>query len=213
MLIADCFPEITEDSTKYSIPFQSLGITTNLDMSKVYFAIIYKILGNQLHELLVSANNSLTLLSNSVPLLSKQKLKLENEWIVDIVNPYLTDLNLKINIIFKTIDNNLILIPLLSPDINGVINWNLTHVLIYKDSNFLNNWDNINLKVFINYLLNIGLYYRNQNSWIMRYSLDSIENYDDTGNLSISSYYRFYITFSLIAQETLITSLHAEEIV
>jgi len=195
--LLDYFPELTEDSEKYLIPLNSVNLST-FSNSKVYFALLNKILSYSLKELRISASDySRALLTEAVPLISINRFNPTIEYHSAIENVYSTFAEeFAVRIQFKIIAVSTLLEKSFTIPVNfyEVLNWNSTHIFIYKIVNYYPNWNTISGSQLLTYLLHMGLLFRLNQAFSLFYNATPITVFED-GVMVSRTEFRFFATF------------------
>lgn len=159
------FPDAVVDHQKYSIPLSILKINT-ASISRVYFALLYRIINNYIFELHINNTDRVLLIdSGGLPLLSVPNNPPPNSqaWQFNILNPYLIEgSEYAITLVFSiTRESPLLLVGFPGiPQLSQLLSWDSTHVLLYRYNDYFLNWENISSFELILYLLNLGLSFK-----------------------------------------------------
>jgi hypothetical protein len=171
------YPNAIPDSVKYDIPFTDIGITVP-NQSNIYFALLYKILAKYIHPINTIDNSRVLLNEGGYPLLSNNNIVALDKWAIKLMPFYLIDNTYyAITLHFGIIATNELNIIAFSNafNITSLLSWNMSSVLLYRYNNYFNDWFSVSEHELILYLLNIGLYFRNSQTFSIVYFKTSVE--------------------------------------
>ena len=212
--LLEYFPELTEDSEKYLIPFHSVGLSS-ISISKVYFALLNKILSYSIKEIRISSDEpNRVLLVGDIPIISEVKISVNEDYEVFIENPYSTfSGQFAVRFRFRLISTNTLLNKAFTniTELTQLLTWNSTHVLIFKLVNYYPDWSVVTGSQLLTYLLHLGLVFRANQLFSIFYNTNEINRLVNSAIVT-NTEYRFYVTFKTVIPEYYLTFTAQEAI-